>query len=182
MSCTSVLWILSPLFQEKPVSEAQYNLVAYLAYLLYAPLYIAGPIITFNAFASQVFLPTLVLYSHGNLSKIVMCLLPCIYAQRTRMRVSQSVSFLQTGRLPYWSSLTTVHLVHHFDWLLSFIVQLENVQRAYSKKDTAIYGLRWLLCFLLMELLTHRCYFNALAIRSNPESSQMISIVWFAYS
>lgn len=80
--------------QEKPVSESQYNLVVYLAYLLYAPLYIAGPIITFNAFASQ----------------------------------------------------------------------LENPQRAYSKKDIAIYGLRWFLCFLLMEFLTHLCYFNALAI------------------
>ena len=53
-----IYWLLpnsdSLCFQEKPVSEAQYNLVAYLAYLLYAPLYIAGPIITFNAFASQV--------------------------------------------------------------------------------------------------------------------------------
>jgi D-alanyl-lipoteichoic acid acyltransferase DltB (MBOAT superfamily) len=30
-----------------------YNLGAYLAYLFYPPLYIAGPTITFNSFASQ---------------------------------------------------------------------------------------------------------------------------------
>lgn len=44
------------------------------------------------------------------------------------------------------------------------IFQLENIQKAYSRKDIAIYGLRWLLCFLLIEFLTHHCYFNALAI------------------
>lgn len=34
-----------------------YNLLMYLAYLLYPPLYIAGPISTFNAFASQMAAP-----------------------------------------------------------------------------------------------------------------------------
>lgn len=60
-------------------------------------------------------------------------------------------------------------------WLTPvFNVQLENVQRAYSIKDIAIYGLRWFLCFLLMEFLTHQCYFNALAIRLNPEPRRVI--------
>lgn len=35
-----------------------YNLLMYLAYLLYPPLYIAGPISTFNAFASQMAAPS----------------------------------------------------------------------------------------------------------------------------
>lgn len=83
------------LFQEKPVSGAQYNLVAYLAYLLYAPLYIAGPIITFNAFASQVFSLPCFCNFDGNVSKIFMCLLPCIYTQKvvTRMRVTAICGF-----------------------------------------------------------------------------------------
>lgn len=53
------------------------------------------------------------------------------------------------------------------------IFQLENIQKAYSRKDIAIYGLRWLLCFLLIEFLTHHCYFNALAIRSVAVPCQM---------
>jgi hypothetical protein len=47
--------ILDLWLQEKQVPQDQYNLVTYLAYILYAPLYLAGPIITYNAFASQVF-------------------------------------------------------------------------------------------------------------------------------
>ena len=34
-----------------------YNLITYLAYCLYPPLYIAGPIITFNSFTSQLASP-----------------------------------------------------------------------------------------------------------------------------
>ena len=41
-------------FQESGVSQGQSGWSAYLAYLFFPPLYLAGPIITFNAFASQV--------------------------------------------------------------------------------------------------------------------------------
>jgi D-alanyl-lipoteichoic acid acyltransferase DltB (MBOAT superfamily) len=38
-----------------PRSEAEYDsLPLYLAYALYTPLYVAGPIMSFNSFASQV--------------------------------------------------------------------------------------------------------------------------------
>ncbi|CAM6047301.1 unnamed protein product [Sphagnum compactum] len=80
--------------QERPVPLFQYEVVMYLAYVLYAPLYLAGPIVSFNAFASQ----------------------------------------------------------------------LEKPQRTYSGTQIAVYGLRWLACFLLMEVLTQFCYFNTLAI------------------
>ena len=39
--------------QRLPLQPGAYNLVTYLGYLMYPPLYIAGPIITFNSFASQ---------------------------------------------------------------------------------------------------------------------------------
>ncbi len=50
--------------QERPVPLFQYEVVMYLAYVLYAPLYLAGPIVSFNAFASQVSVidPTLVFW------------------------------------------------------------------------------------------------------------------------
>jgi len=38
----------------EPAQEKDYNLVWYLTYMLYAPLYLAGPIVTFNDFVSQV--------------------------------------------------------------------------------------------------------------------------------
>lgn len=41
-------------FQERRVTNDKFSFPIYLCYLVYAPLYIAGPIISFNAFASQV--------------------------------------------------------------------------------------------------------------------------------
>ncbi|KAL8158893.1 hypothetical protein V2J09_000430 [Rumex salicifolius] len=43
--------------QEKSLQTDKYSFSIYLCYLLYAPLYIAGPIVSFNAFASQLDLP-----------------------------------------------------------------------------------------------------------------------------
>uniref|UniRef100_A0A803LQ12 Uncharacterized protein n=1 Tax=Chenopodium quinoa TaxID=63459 RepID=A0A803LQ12_CHEQI len=40
--------------EERSLEEDKYSYIIYLCYLLYAPLYIAGPIISFNAFASQI--------------------------------------------------------------------------------------------------------------------------------
>ncbi|RVW14779.1 hypothetical protein CK203_091020 [Vitis vinifera] len=40
--------------QERSVQNDKFSFSIYLCYLVYAPLYIAGPIISFNAFASQV--------------------------------------------------------------------------------------------------------------------------------
>ncbi|KNA04140.1 hypothetical protein SOVF_202380, partial [Spinacia oleracea] len=40
--------------QERSLEEEKYSYSIYLCYLVYAPLYIAGPIISFNAFASQI--------------------------------------------------------------------------------------------------------------------------------
>ncbi|KAI4375861.1 hypothetical protein MLD38_013681 [Melastoma candidum] len=45
------------LLQEISVQKDSYSLGMYLCYLLYAPLYIAGPIISFNAFTSQLDVP-----------------------------------------------------------------------------------------------------------------------------
>lgn len=42
----------------KHLPSASYNLAAFVAYALYPPLYIAGPIMTFNSFASQLSSPT----------------------------------------------------------------------------------------------------------------------------
>ncbi|KAJ4721787.1 MBOAT (membrane bound O-acyl transferase) family protein [Melia azedarach] len=44
------------ILQERNISE-NFTFTMYLSYLLYAPLYIAGPIISFNAFASQLEVP-----------------------------------------------------------------------------------------------------------------------------
>ncbi|BBN05317.1 membrane-bound O-acyltransferase GUP1_2 [Marchantia polymorpha subsp. ruderalis] len=43
--------------QEVALKDEDYNVVTYLAYLLFAPLYVAGPTISYNAFASQLDLP-----------------------------------------------------------------------------------------------------------------------------
>ncbi|KAK3030387.1 hypothetical protein RJ639_038915, partial [Escallonia herrerae] len=45
------------LLQERSVQNDKFSFVIYLCYLLYAPLYIAGPVISFNAFASQLDTP-----------------------------------------------------------------------------------------------------------------------------
>lgn len=41
--------------QEKGVQDDKFTFTIYLCYLVYAPLYLAGPIVSFNAFASQVY-------------------------------------------------------------------------------------------------------------------------------
>ncbi|KAJ7973973.1 MBOAT (membrane bound O-acyl transferase) family protein [Quillaja saponaria] len=43
--------------QESPLQDDKFAFKIYLCYLVYAPLYIAGPILTFNAFASQLDVP-----------------------------------------------------------------------------------------------------------------------------
>lgn len=45
------------LLQERSVQDDKYSLSIYICYLVYAPLYLAGPIISFNAFASQLDVP-----------------------------------------------------------------------------------------------------------------------------
>lgn len=45
------------LLQERSVGADKYSYPMYLCYLVYAPLYIAGPIASFNAFASQLDMP-----------------------------------------------------------------------------------------------------------------------------
>ncbi|EFJ25234.1 hypothetical protein SELMODRAFT_99787 [Selaginella moellendorffii] len=78
--------------QEKVLPANAYGLTAYFSYLFYAPLYIAGPVVSFNSFSSQ--------------------------ASSFR-----PLSFDQAGA----------------------------------------YGIRWLACLLLMELMTHYFYYNAFA-------------------
>ncbi|KAK3022177.1 hypothetical protein RJ639_045372, partial [Escallonia herrerae] len=45
------------LLQERSVQNDKFSFVIYLCYIVYAPLYIAGPVISFNAFASQLDTP-----------------------------------------------------------------------------------------------------------------------------
>nr|GMD42326.1 putative membrane-bound O-acyltransferase C24H6.01C isoform X1 [Ipomoea batatas] len=45
------------LLQERSLQDDKFSITTYLCYLFYAPLYIAGPIISFNAFASQLDTP-----------------------------------------------------------------------------------------------------------------------------
>ncbi|KAK9087548.1 hypothetical protein Syun_029942 [Stephania yunnanensis] len=61
-SC-SILWIccvalrMNDAATEKSLQIDKYSFMMYLCYLVYAPLYIAGPIVSFNAFASQLDTP-----------------------------------------------------------------------------------------------------------------------------
>ena len=43
--------------QKASLPASAYSLITYLAYVYYPPLYIAGPICTFNSFASQLTVP-----------------------------------------------------------------------------------------------------------------------------
>ncbi|CAL4902993.1 unnamed protein product [Urochloa decumbens] len=80
--------------QEKGLSVDRYTFLTYLCYLTYAPLYIAGPIVGYNAFAAQ----------------------------------------------------------------------LEVPQKNYSFAQISLYGLRWILSFLLMEGMTHFFHYNAFVV------------------
>lgn len=53
-SCGRTCYVL---LQERSVGDDKFSFVMYFCYLVYAPLYIAGPIISFNAFASQLEVP-----------------------------------------------------------------------------------------------------------------------------
>ena len=43
--------------QESHAPKNSYGFIQYLAYFLYTPLYLAGPVVTFNCWISQVLLP-----------------------------------------------------------------------------------------------------------------------------
>jgi len=50
--------------QKASLPASAYNLITYLAYVYYPPLYIAGPICTFNSFASQLRVPMCLQYKY----------------------------------------------------------------------------------------------------------------------
>ncbi|KAI3990208.1 hypothetical protein MKX01_029186 [Papaver californicum] len=79
--------------QERSIPIDKYSYITYICYLVYAPLYLAGPVTSFSAFASQ----------------------------------------------------------------------LDEPQKNHSVGSVALYGLRWVLCLFLMELMTHFFYYNAFA-------------------
>ncbi|CAJ2631645.1 unnamed protein product [Trifolium pratense] len=79
--------------QERSLHINKFGYVVYLSYLVYAPLYIAGPIVSFNVFASQLDVP----------------------------------------------------------------------QNSNSVRNVILYGFRWILCFILVEFMTHLFYYNAFA-------------------
>jgi D-alanyl-lipoteichoic acid acyltransferase DltB (MBOAT superfamily) len=54
--------------QEQHLPKSQYGLLHFLAYIFYPPLYIAGPIVSYNAFTHQVYTPQTT-YSIGQLVK-----------------------------------------------------------------------------------------------------------------
>jgi len=56
MACFSQIFQSNDLFvrQESHASKENYGWMAYLAYFLYIPLYLAGPVLSFNAWISQV--------------------------------------------------------------------------------------------------------------------------------
>ncbi|KAK4263818.1 hypothetical protein QN277_029185 [Acacia crassicarpa] len=56
------------ILQERSLQSDKFRYTTYLCYLLYAPLYIAGPIVSFNAFASQLDAP-----QSSNLNRNVIC-------------------------------------------------------------------------------------------------------------
>ncbi|KAJ7543421.1 hypothetical protein O6H91_09G037700 [Diphasiastrum complanatum] len=97
--------------QEKPLAKGSYNSLAYICYLLYAPLYIAGPIISFNSFTSQLISP----------------------------------------------------------------------QKSYTRLQVAAYGVRWLACMLLMEFMTHYCYFNSFAVSKTWQILSPLDIFLVSY-
>uniref|UniRef100_A0A0D9WCN8 Uncharacterized protein n=1 Tax=Leersia perrieri TaxID=77586 RepID=A0A0D9WCN8_9ORYZ len=80
--------------KERGLVAERYTLLTYLCYLTYAPLYIAGPIVSYNAFAAQLDVP----------------------------------------------------------------------QRNYSIAQISWYGVRWILSFFLMEVMTHFFHYNAFVI------------------
>ncbi|CAI5523233.1 unnamed protein product [Closterium sp. Naga37s-1] len=88
--------------QGESLPLAAYSLPTYLAYLLFAPLYISGPIASFNAFTSQ----------------------------------------------------------------------LDTPQKTMSAARVAMYAVRLAASFLLMELMMHFCYFQALAKSAGPWFSE----------
>ncbi|CAI6004377.1 unnamed protein product [Closterium sp. NIES-64] len=88
--------------QGESLPLSAYSLPAYLAYLLFAPLYISGPIASFNAFTSQ----------------------------------------------------------------------LDTPQKTMSAARVAMYAVRLAASFLLMELMMHFCYFQALAKSAGPWFSE----------
>ncbi|GAM17403.1 hypothetical protein SAMD00019534_005780 [Acytostelium subglobosum LB1] len=81
--------------------EHQYDITHYLAYIFYIPLYIAGPIITFNAFVGQVYAPQRT-YTLAQLVKMSINIVLIFFAVEIGLHYSYYYSF---DRSDVWMSL-----------------------------------------------------------------------------
>ncbi|KAI8872774.1 MBOAT-domain-containing protein, partial [Ramicandelaber brevisporus] len=134
------------------VAVFDYNLVNYLAYLLYLPLYLAGPIITFNNFVSQmrypVVIPLATRVRYG--IRLVMIVLLMEFMQHTLYVVALSKEKAWGGMTPFqismigffnlkfiWMKLMIIWRFFRFWAMLDGVDTTENMVRCMSNNYSA---------------------------------------------
>ena len=126
--------------QDTPLPLPAYNLLNYLAYLLFPPLYLSGPIASFNAFIAQI-------SYQAAIQPGTQAVAPHIPTTR-REQQQQQQEEEKEERAHLLSPLKQNSLHTFLPARTGYIAQ---------------YGVRLLLSFLLMELMSHYCYFSSLA-------------------
>jgi len=82
--------------QEQHLNKTQYDLSHFLAYVFYLPLYIAGPIISFNAFIAQVYTPQTT-YSSRQLTRSLISILLVMLGLEIVLHYSYYYAFNENG-------------------------------------------------------------------------------------
>lgn len=112
------------LLQETSIQSEKYSFSMYLCYLIYAPLYIAGPIVSFNAFAAQLDVPQKN-YSAGQVAWYGLRWFLNLLLMEAMTHFSYYNAFAKSG---LWSQLSPLEIfiigygVLNFMWLKFFLI------------------------------------------------------------
>jgi D-alanyl-lipoteichoic acid acyltransferase DltB (MBOAT superfamily) len=133
---------------------SDYNFPSYLTYCLYAPLYMAGPIITFNSFVSQVYEPpksyrfrSTMLYGirlFGALILMEFMMHYCYVVAMSKASAYKSLSALELAYYSYfnlkfiWLKLLIIWRFFRFWALADGIYTTENMKRCMSNNYSAM--------------------------------------------
>ncbi|ORX97731.1 MBOAT-domain-containing protein [Basidiobolus meristosporus CBS 931.73] len=160
-----------------PCSPSDYNYIYYLAYILYTPLFLAGPIITFNNFISQVLrfpskalsIRNTIIYGLRVLASILLMeiLLHCFYVVSiSKAKAWSGFSPLEMGMVGYlnlkliWLKLFIIWRLFRFWAMADGIETQENMLRCMSNNYSALgfwrswhrsYN-RWLIRYIYVPL------------------------------
>ena len=133
--------------QKQSLPMIEYNIWAYLAYVYYPPLYIAGPICTFNAFARQCRQSSTI--QRRQVCRRLIVAVTFVSLMLTAVKYTPVVQLQSHGhKISYVTSRSLL-------WLMHYVLKMGPLQ-------VVFYAMRLAFSMLLLEIMSHTLYFNSI--------------------